>query len=74
MERRPVICPWCKKVALFHLGGCNAVYEAKCRNNKCGAIITIYSAGQTAIQKDLTFAQYESMVKGNRGIDTTKIV
>ena len=74
MERKPVVCPKCGKTAIFHLGGCGATYEIKCRNNKCEAIITIYSAGQTAIQKELTFGQYERLVKSNRGIDATKII
>ena len=74
MNRKPVVCPRCGKTALFHIGGCGATYEIKCRNNRCDSIITIYSAGQTAIQKELTFSQYEYLVKSNRGIDITKTV
>lgn len=69
-----VKCPKCGKTLIFHIEGSGASYELKCYNDKCRAIIKIYSAGRTAVQKDLTFKQLENIVKNNKGIDITKII
>ena len=75
MQTTPVKCPGCGKTIIFYGSGCDAVYELKCHNNKCGCIVRIYSAGKTAvISENLSFGQYEHLVKSNRGIDITKVV
>jgi ribosomal protein S27E len=68
MAHRPIKCPNCKiKTLIFYTGGCDANYEIKCHNNKCGAIIRIYSAGRTAIcrEDDGRFDAFDKMMRSN---------
>ena len=64
-------CPNCDKVLTEYVNGF-AEYRQKCHN--CKETIRIYSAGQTAICKEvLTTIEISIMMRHNKYVDSTKI-